>query len=168
MEKQLIMQEPRGASEIIEIPIASGASGSVTLPDVPQLRNQGSEVVIIKSIRLITAKVLTNAPTLGTAVTPLADLRKLSLILYSEGWEKGHLIPVLTLNDVADADSTAATTIPYRQQTTYLDNWKNVDWNKSKLQFSTGTTAAGASALVLEVQYQRYLRDGNTLRPINS
>lgn len=157
MEKQFLMQEPRGASEIIEIPIANGASGTITLPDVPQLRNQGKEMVIIKSIRLISPKVLSNAPTLGTAVTPLADLVKLSLILYSEGWEKGHLIPVLSLNDTADADSTAATTIPYRTNTTYLDNWKNVDWNKSKLVFSAGTTAAGASALVLEVQYQRFI-----------
>lgn len=162
----IVQEEPRGPSEIIEIPIASGAT-RVTLPDVPQLRNQGDQVVIIKSIRLITAKVLTNAPTLGTAVTPLADLKKISLILYSNGWEKGHLIPVLVLNDVADADSTSATTIPYRSKTTRLSNWQDVDWNKSALQFSAGTSAAGASALVLEVEYIRYQKQGGNLVPID-
>lgn len=154
-QKILVQQEPRGASEIIEIPIASGAT-RVTLPDVPQLRNQGDQLVIIKAIRVITAKVLTNAPTLGTAVTPLADLRKMSLSIYSQGWEKGHLIPLLLLNDVVDADAASATTIPYRPETTRLNNWQDVDWNKSYIQFSPGTSAAGASACVLEVEYVRY------------
>lgn len=157
MQNKYLKSEPRGASELIEVPIASGASGQISFPDVPQLRNQGGEVVILKAMRLITAKVLSHAPTTGVAVTPIADLRKMSIILYSNGWEKGHLIPALVLNDVQDQDSTAATTIPFRENTTYFDNWQDVDWNKSKVQFSNGQTAAGASTLVFEVEYQRFL-----------
>ena len=155
MQKIIVQEEPRVASELIEISISSGAAGRVTLPDVPQLRNQGDQIVIIKTLRLITDKVLTFAPTTGAATTPLADLQKISLVIYSNGWEKGHYIPVLTLNDVADADSTAATTIPYRMHTTRLADWKDLDWNKSYLQFSNGTSAAGDSTMILEVEYMR-------------
>lgn len=153
-QTMLVQTEPRIASEIIEVQVANGTSRA-PLPDVPQLRNQGDQVIIIKSIRLITPKVLTHGPNTGTVNTPLADLKKMSLVLYSNGWEKGHLIPVLLLNDVADADSTAATTIPYRQQSTRLSNWTDVDWNKSYLQFSTNLTASQASVTILEVEYVR-------------
>jgi len=166
MAKILVQEEPRGASELIEIAVASGAT-QVTLPDVPQLRNQGDQVIVIKSIRLITAKVLSNAPTLGTATTSLTDLKKMSLILYSQGWEKGHLIPLLVLNDVCDSDSTAATTIPYRTSSTRLNDWTDVDWNKSKLMFSSGTSASGASACLLEVEYQRFQKSGGQYYPID-
>ena len=149
----LIPETPRIASELIEIPISSGAQGRITLPDVPQLRNQGDQIVVIKAIRLITAKVLTTGPTTGVATTPVADLRKLVLTLYCNGWEKGHYIPVLLLNDVADGDSTAGTTIQYRNHTTRLSDWVNVDWNKSYVLFANSTSASTASTLILEVEY---------------
>lgn len=152
----LVQSEPMFASEVIEIPIANGATSAV-IPDQPQLRNQGNELCVIKSIRLITAKVLSNASQLGTAVTPKVDLAKLSLLLYADGWQKGHLIPLLTLNDVNDSDSTAATTIPFVKEKTMLADWANIDWNKSSLIFSNGTSASQASACVLQVEYQKFL-----------
>lgn len=163
MQKILVQEAPRIASELIEIPISNGASGRVTLPDVPQLRNQGDQVVVITTLRLISPKVLTTGITTGVACTPLADLKKIALTLYSKGWEKGHFIPVLVLNDVSDADSTAATTVPFRENTTKLDNWTDVDWNKSYLQFANGTTASQASTLMLEVEYLKLqkLADGS-------
>ena len=162
MNTILVQQQPRIASELIEVNIPSGASGRVTLPDVPQLRNQGDQVVVIKTIRMISPKVLAYGPTTGVATTPLADLPKLTLVLYSKGWEKGHFIPVLVLNDVADGDGTAATTIPYRKETTRLADWTNVDWNKSYLQFANGQTASTASTFMLEVEYLRLqkMQDG--------
>lgn len=162
----LVTEEPRGASEIIEIPVASGVS-RVTLPDVPQLRNQGDQVVILKAMRLITAKVLTNGPTSGTANAAVAELKKISLVLYSAGWEKGHLIPLLVLNDVADADATTATTIPYRRNTTRFSDWQDVDWNKSFLQYSSGLTSSGAYVVIFEVEYVRYQKQAGTYQQIN-
>lgn len=155
MSKIFVQEEPRVASELIEIPVASGASRA-TIPDVPQLRNQGDQVIVIKSIRLITAKVLSTGPVTGTTNMALADLIKCSLVLYSDGWEKGHLIPLLVLNDVADSDGTTATTIPFRYSKTALANWQNVDWNKSYIQFASGTTASAARVVILEVEYQRF------------
>jgi len=137
----LVQEEPRGPSELIEVPIAAAAQQAV-FPDNQQLRSLIGQNIIIKKMRLVTAKVLTNAPILGTAVTPLIDLRKMVLVLYAEGWEKGHNIPVLSLNDFADGDSAVATTIPYRNTPSAFDSWKNVDWSKSKLVFANGTSAA--------------------------
>ena len=150
--KYLVQESPRIASELIEVSVSSGAT-RVSLPDVPQLRNQGDQVVVITALRLVTNKVLSKGPVTGTSTMTLTDYVKCSLVLYSNGWEKGHLIPLLTLNDVVDGDSTAATTIPYRYTATRLDNWVNVDWNKSYIQFSNGQSASGASVVILEVEY---------------
>lgn len=150
----LVQEEPRGPSQLVEIPVPARAVSQVILPDVQQLRSQVGQTIIVKAIRLITDKVLPTAPTLGGANATLAELRKISLILYSEGWERGQLIPILTLNDMVDADSTAATTIPYRNRTTRFADWKNVDWSKSKLIYSNGTPSSGAAYnVILEVEY---------------
>jgi hypothetical protein len=70
--------------------------------------------------------------------------------LYCEGWEKGQLIPLLTLNDTF----TEASGIGFRPHTTYFDNWKNVDWSKSFLQYSNGTPSSGvAYNVILEAEY---------------
>jgi hypothetical protein len=60
---------------------------------------------------------------------------------------------LLILNDVADADSTTSSTIPFRNKTTKLANWTDVDWNKSYIQFANGTAASQASTIMLEVEY---------------
>lgn len=162
MDKQILVvpTAPMIASELVEIGITSGSS-VIAIPDQPQLRNQGEEIVIIKAIRLISPKVLANGITIAGANMSLTDLQNAVLILYSEGWEKGHYIPLLTLNDVADSDSTAATTIPYVQNPVQLSDWKNVDWNKSKIQFANGQTASATGVIMLQVQYQKFLRNAN-------
>lgn len=150
----LVMEEPRGPSQLIEIPVPNNSVTKVTLPDIQQLRSQVGQIIIIKALRLITEKVLTFSPILGLPNATLSELVKISLVLYCEGWQKAELIPILTLNDMADADSTAATTIPYRNRTTRFDNWKNVDWSKSYLQYSNGTLSSGEEyAVIMEAEY---------------
>jgi len=127
---QLVQEEPRGPSQLIEIPVPTAGVGRVPLPDIQQLRSQVGQVIIIKALRLIPVSVLSLAPTLGGANAPLTELVKISLVLYCEGWEKGQLIPILTLADTF----TEASGIPTRFRTTRFDNWKNVDWSKSYLQ----------------------------------
>jgi hypothetical protein len=150
----LVQEEPRGASQLVEVPVGANGLTRINFPDIQQLRSQVGQTIIIKWIRLITAKVLTNAPTVGGVVAPIAELRKVSVTLYSEGWERGQLIPLLTLNDVADADATTATTIPYRNHPTRFANWKNVDWSKSYLQYSNGTQSANSPyVFVFDIGY---------------
>lgn len=168
MSKTILVQEqPMVATELIEIPVASGATRA-TIPDVPQLRNQGDQVVILKAIRLITAKVLSTGPVTGTTNMALVDLIKCSLVLYSSGWEKMHLLPLLVMNDMADSDATTASTLPYRFNPTKLADWQNVDWNKSYIQFANGTSASAARVVILQVEYVRYQKTNNGYKNIDN
>lgn len=155
----LIQEEPRGASQLIEIPV-TGALTKVVIPVVQQLQNNTSQIIIIKALRLITPDVLTNAPTLGGINAPVAELQKMSLTIYCEGWEKGQLIPIMSLNDVF----TPTVATPARFKTTRLDNWQNVDWNKSFIQFANGTVPAGAPyTVILEAEYVRLDNQGRVI-----
>lgn len=146
----LVQEEPRGPSQLIEIPVTQNGLGRVNLPDIQQLRSQVGQVIIIKGLKLIPPTVLTNAPTLGGPNAPLTELVKMTLTIYCEGWEKGQLIPILTLNDFFIEGSGT----PYRMNPTKFADWKNVDWSKTYLQFANGTVSAGTPYNVLiDVDY---------------
>lgn len=155
----LIQEEPRGASQLIEIPVAGNLT-KIVIPVIQQLQSDTTQVVVIKALRLITADVLTNAPTLGGVNAPTTELAKMVLVLYCEGWEKMQMCPVLTLNDMF-AEGTGT---PLRFKTTKFDNWQNVDWNKSFLLFANGTVPVGAPYnVIFEAEYVRLNKQG---RPI--
>lgn len=150
----LVQEEPRNASILVDVPVPTAGVSRVQIPDIQQLRNQGNQVIVIKGIRLITANILTNAPLSGNATSPIAELQKISLTLYSQGWERGQLIPILVLNDMS---GDGGATIPFRFFPTKFSNWVNVDWSKSYLQWSNGTVAAATPYSVLfDVEYVRY------------
>lgn len=144
----LVQDEPVIMSELVEILIPANAQ-RIQLPDVQQLRSQQGQKIIIKSIELVTNKVLTNGMLLQGTLAPVTELQKMALTIYSMGWERGHMTPLLFFNNEADSDSTAATTIPYRNKMYTLSNWEKVDFPKSYLQFANGTAPAGAPYLVL-------------------
>lgn len=155
-----LQDEPRGPSIIVEVPVGTNGRGRVPLPDVAQLRSTTDQRIIIKSIRLITLETLTNAPLLGTANAPVAELQKLTLTLYSEGWEKGQNIPVLTLSDM----SVSTGTFPHRYNQTNFNNWQAVDWPKSYLQYANGTLSANTPyAVLFDVQYIKLDATGNVI-----
>ena len=159
-EVVFLQDEPRGPSITIEIPVLANGRGRVPLPDVAQLRSTTDQRIIIKTIRLITADVLTNAPLLGNVNAPLAELQKMTLTIYAEGWEKGQSIPLLPLNDV----STPGGTFPHRYQQTNFANWSAVDWPKSYIQYANSTSSAGAPYFILlDVQYVRLNGSGNQI-----
>lgn len=147
----IAQSSPRPASQLVEIPVAVNGQSRINLPDVQQLRSLIDMIIVLKAIRLITAQVLTNAVTSAGVTAPVAELQKMTLVLYCEGWEKGYQIPILTLNDMA-----ANATIPHNYALTQFDNWQKVDWSKSYLQYANGTVSAGAPyVVILDVQYLR-------------
>lgn len=141
-------------SQLIEIPVGVNGQQRIQLPDIQQLRSTVDQTIIIKGLRLISPKVLSNGMTVAGTNAPLAELRKIALVLYSEGWERGQMIPLLTLNDVNDSDSAVATTIPFRNQAFKLADWSKVDWPKSYLLYANGTSSANAPYVVMmDVNY---------------
>lgn len=159
-EVVFLQDEPRGPSIIVEIPVLTNGRQRQPLPDVAQLRSTTEQRIIVKSMRLITAEILTNAPLLGNTNAPIAELRKMTLTIYSEGWEKGQNIPLLTLSDT----SMAAGTFPHRFDQTNFNNWSAVDWPKSYIQYCNGTVSANTPyAVLLDVQYVKLDATGNVI-----
>lgn len=155
MDTQIILvkEEPRGPSQLVEVPVTAAGLQRVNFPDVQQLRSYADQVVITKAIRLIIPAVLVAGPITGNATSPLTEIVKASLVLYCEGWEKGQYIPLFTLNDVQDQTNGA----PHVYAQTRFDNWKNVDWSKTYIQYSNGAQSAGAPyAFLFDVLYQKF------------
>lgn len=160
----LVQEEPRGPSMLIEIPVPAQVVSKVALPIIQQLNNDTTQKIIIKGLRLIPDFLLTAAPTNGGINAPLTELQKISLTLYSQGWEKGYLIPILSLNDSFCEGSG----VPFRMHTTKMADWTNVDWNKSYLQYGNGTPSSGnAYNIILEVEYVRLDNNGNLIDGVN-
>lgn len=156
----LVQEEPRGPSVLIEINVQTNGQQRVPFPDVSQLRSTTDQKIIIKGFRLVPAEILTNAVIAPNANAPTTELQKISVTLYSEGWEKGQTIPILTFNDYVFATGNS----PYRNHATKFDNWVNVDFPKSYLQFANGTVSAGAPYTVLiDCEYVRLDAQNNTI-----
>ena len=146
----LVQEEPRGPSQLIEVPVPTAGVSKVFFPDIQQLRSTQSETIIIKAMRLVTLDVLTAGVISGSANAPLTELQHLTLVIYCEGWEKAENIPLLTLNDM----NLPGGTFPHRYHQTRFSNWRKVDWTKSFLQWVNGTNAANTPYVVLfDVEY---------------
>lgn len=160
MQPQIIFvqEEPRGPSQLIEVPVTAGQQ-RVNFPDVQQLRSLVNQTIIVKEIRLITADVLVQGPITGLGASPVTELQKISLVIYCEGWEKAQYLPILILNDMA----LAAGPNPHRYSGTRFNNWRNVDWSKTFLQYSNGTASVGSYVVMLDVVYLKIDAQGNEI-----
>lgn len=154
----LVQEEPRGPSILIEVTVPTNGLQRIPFPDISQLRSTIDQKVIIKGLKLIPPEVLTNAVIAPNVNAPTTELTKMALTIYSEGWEKGQTIPIITFNDFVFATGNT----PYRNKPTYFDNWVNVDWPKSFIQFANGTTSVGAPyTVLLDCQYIRIDNQNN-------
>ena len=148
----MLQQEPRGPSILVEVNVTTNGLQRQNFPDQPQLRSTSDQKIILKAMRLVTTEVLTKSVLSGNPIAPIAELQKITLVLYCEGWEKAQFIPVLFLNDATDPSGSVA----HVYQPTNFDNWENVDWNKSYIQYANGTSSAGTPyAVVFDVGYVR-------------
>lgn len=148
----LVQEEPRGPSILIEVNVQTNGQQRVPFPDISQLRSTIDQKIVIKGLRLVPPEILINGVISANTTAPVTELQKMAITIYSEGWEKGQTIPILTFNDYQFATGSA----PFRFQPTRFDNWVNVDWPKSFIQFANGTTSAGAPYVVLfDCEYVR-------------
>lgn len=152
MSIALVQEEPRGPSQLIEVPVGTNGLNRVNLPDIQQLRSTQTENIILKGMRLVIASVLTNGIISGTVNAANTELAKIALVLYCEGWEKMQYMPLFTMNDMFDPGGTA----PHNFNPTRFNNWRKVDWTKSYLQYANGTVSVGAPYVVMfDVLYEK-------------
>lgn len=160
MQNVLVQEEPRGPSILIEVNVQNNGLQRVPFPDISQLRSTTTQRIVIKGLRLISAEVLTNGIVSGNPTAPAAELAKIGVTIYAEGWEKGQSIPILTMNDM----QFTVGAIPFRFNPTKFDNWVAVDWPKSYLQYANGTVSAGAPYVVLlDCEYVRLNADNRLI-----
>lgn len=164
MEKVLIQSQPIVNWTIVELVAAIGNS-RIPFQDQPMLKSYSDHKIVIKSIELITPKMLTNAVLNSGANMTLADIIKCVLVLYSEQWEKIQYIPLARLIAVHDADATTATTIPFMNDVTMFENLGDVDWTKSYIQTANGTTIAAAGVFLFGIQYLVFNNQGQSIKP---
>lgn len=158
----LVQEEPISCFEIIETSVAPTAGGQFTiqLPDSQQLRSDTDQTIVVKAIRVTVPGKLAFGPVTGLPIAPVAELQKISLTLYSQGWQRGHNMPLLNFNDVV----VPAGVEPYRYTSTRLNDWKKIDWPKSYFLYSNGSGGAAPGAtgycIMLEVEYVRLTAQG--------
>lgn len=163
----LVQEEPMVASELIEILVTAAAAGTfnVPLPETQQLKSDTDQTVIVKAIRLVTVEVLSRGVVSGLVNAPVTELQKISITLYSQGWQKGHNIPILTLNDTTIPGGTA----PHRYHQQKFNDWRKIDWTQCYLQYSNGSggVVTGNYCVMLQVDYVRLNAAGAVIQGPN-
>lgn len=158
---QPLISFKQGPSTLVEVQVTANTTGSqIVFPDVPQLRNDASQTISIRAIEIVTPATLTNAPS-GAAVSPITELQKAVLVLYSEGWNKVFQIPLLFLNHIQDS-----TPNPFARTIREFNEMPKVDWNKSYINFMVAQTPT--YSFLFNIDYTRQLIDSTTGRPIAS
>lgn len=134
--------------EQVEFQVNSGAPTKVMFQDLPNLRNQPGNRIIIKDIEVTPVTVMPTSPN-GVAVSPLTELKKAVLVLYVQGEESVNRVPLLKLVRTDDGGTT-----PFQQKWESFADLQNVDWAKSYVLFSSAP--AGTPYVILfGVEYEK-------------
>ena len=123
--------------ELVELTVPANATGRVTFNTIPQLRNQSNQNIYIKRIAVFLDTVYAFSQTTNSIPgMAAAELPKAVLVLYVNGEESVHMIPLAQLNHINDAAS------PFQQDAIEFDDLTNVDFDKSYVQFNQPAAAA--------------------------
>ncbi len=119
--------------ELIETVILAGATGAVPFPDVPNLRNQTDQRIIVKDMEFfpdyVYARSFLNTTVIGT---PITEMPKIAIVLYVNGEESIRRSPISKIN-YSQAPGVATV---FQMERVAFENLENVDWPKSYFQFN--------------------------------
>jgi hypothetical protein len=142
--------------ELVELIIPAGSTGTrFPYPDIPQLRDDTTQDIIICGLETFSVEALPLAPS-GNTVADFAQLQNSFLTLYVEGEESVRQVPFIRLNPMRQASGTGGTlNVVERLPVEYL----KVDWNKTYLQAAApfGTTGSPNTqfSVMLGVWYKK-------------
>lgn len=138
--------------ELVELSVSANQTGKINFQSIPQLRNQANQIIIIKAIDVFPdtdyalSQFDNTVPGLPVALIPNAVL-----VLYINGEESVHLIPLSRLINTQDSSR------PFAQEQSFFADLTNVDFDKSYVQLS----ASNAANFVIPfgISYIRLQRD---------
>jgi hypothetical protein len=141
--------------ELIELIIPVGTTGDTfAIPDIPQLRDDKTQDIIIVGIETYAADTVPLSPA-GNAVATMAELENMFLTLYIEQEESIFRLPLPRIQPIWEANTAGA--LQGGQQTLSLECLK-VTWNKSYLTFGEAITPEDLPiSVLLGVWYKKLM-----------
>lgn len=124
--------------ELVVTPAPVGIQ-QVNFPDIPQLRSDSTQDIIIRSLRIFPQEAIPNGWS-GNVNATQAQIASGFLTLYSEGMNKIYQVPLLQFNNIFSNDAAGK----WAEELMQADDWV-IDWTKSYVSFST--------PLVVETQF---------------
>jgi len=147
--------------EMIELIIPGGnAALKIPFPDIPQLRSDVTQDIVIRALETFTAESVPVDFNTNPVIT-FAMLQKLSLTLYIEQEQSVNNVPLVKILNLAEF---AAGYFFNFEKTQFEDLM--VDWTKSFLTLSSSLGNAANIAFLLGVEYKRY--DPGTLAAVRA
>lgn len=139
---------------MVELFVSATQTGRVNFQSIPQLRNQANQIILIKNIEVF-PDVAYEASQYDSTIPGVAsaDLAKAVLVLYVNGEESVHMLPLpklvnLDLHSTGEANALA--------ETSFAD-LSNVDFDKSYVQLSGNVSQD--CIIPLGITYLRFQRD---------
>lgn len=142
--------------ELVELVIPAGSTGTrFPYPDIPQLRDDTTQDIIICGMETFSVDAMPLAPS-GNAVATFIQLGNSFLTLYVEGEESVRQVPFIRMNAMRQASATGTTfNVVDRLPIEYL----KVDWNKTYVQAAAPFGTSGAPnaqfSIMLGVWYKK-------------
>ena len=138
--------------ELVELTVPASTLGKVTFNTIPQLRNQPDQIIQVNGINVFPVTSYANSQyTSALPGMPVADIPKAVLVLYVNGEESIKMIPLAQMIHVNDHAN------PYQEQLWNFDNLRNVDFDKSYVQFGVASDAA-AYVIPFGINYIRFVQ----------
>lgn len=150
------MSRPVKRYELIEQIIPANSTGTkFDFPDIPQLRDDTDQEIVIRGIEVFSVENMPLSPN-GNAVSTTAQLLNTFLVLYIDNEESVKWIPLIRLQHVFQALATGTSQQTFEEFA--FDDVK-VNWNKSYLwaaaPYSGGTFTQ--FSVILGVEYKKFL-----------
>jgi hypothetical protein len=130
---------------------ANNAALRIPFPDIPQLRSDVTEDVIVRGLEVYSAESMPNDVNNNPVVTN-AQLLKCFLTLYIQQEESVKSMPAVKLLNIYNAASAAA--YFYTDELVQTENLM-VDWTKSYVNLASSLANGAIVVFVLGVMYQR-------------
>jgi hypothetical protein len=138
--------------ELIEVVIVGGLSNGnkVTIGDIPNLRNDDTQDIIITGIQVLTIEALPVSPQ-GNPVWTTVDMQNAFLTLYIANEESVLELPCVRLNNMF---GPAAGTMFQQFEPVPFENLV-VSWYKSYLSLATPWDTGTTFSVILSVEYKK-------------
>lgn len=138
--------------ELIELIIPAGSTAiKFQYPDIPQLRDDTTQDILVRGLRGYSIETMPLSPT-GNPVATTAQLQNSFLILYIEQEESIYQLPMIELNTIFQALATGTSQQVF--EPTELQDLK-IDWNKSYIQTAAPYNNEADFSIMLGVTYKK-------------